>query len=290
MTALGTRSWNSWSRSTGAGPEDWEPPEQSSSSRRHGGRFASWSLIFSVVLALSGSDLGILAQTQVVPVRQGGEVAATILETPPWAETVPASAGRRPSTRIAQSYGELPLRFEPYLSQSSGPARFVSRGGGYTLFLTNDGAVLALQRPGAGSQESKGSERVQPPTRAVGAPAVLRMNLAGANPQANIEGTDELPGKSNYFIGNDPAKWHTNVPNYAKVRYRGNSLSTDLDVLRRWWRRQWIRPQREWDACGNLLDYGKRSFRPGEPQRGGYCRCPVSAARPRLRASADLAA
>ena len=30
-------------------------------------------------------------------------------------------------------------------------------------------------------------------------------------------GADLLPGKSNYFLGNDPSQWHTNVPNYRKV-------------------------------------------------------------------------
>jgi hypothetical protein len=35
-----------------------------------------------------------------------------------------------------------------------------------------------------------------------------------------VVGEDELPGKSHYFIGNDPKKWHTNVLTYAKVRYR----------------------------------------------------------------------
>jgi hypothetical protein len=52
-----------------------------------------------------------------------------------------------------------------------------------------------------------------------GAPAVLRMELVGANGRANVTGLEELPGKSNYFIGNDPKKWRTNVPNYAKVKY-----------------------------------------------------------------------
>ena len=28
-----------------------------------------------------------------------------------------------------------------------------------------------------------------------------------------------LPGKANYFIGNDPARWKTEVPTFAKVRY-----------------------------------------------------------------------
>ncbi|HEV2177809.1 MAG TPA: hypothetical protein VGW33_11520 [Terriglobia bacterium] len=59
-------------------------------------------------------------------------------------------------------------------------------------------------------------------------PAVLHMQLVGANPQAKVEGTDELPGKSNYFIGNDPKKWRTNVPTYAKVRYQGVYPGVDL--------------------------------------------------------------
>ncbi len=41
-------------------------------------------------------------------------------------------------------------------------------------------------------------------------------------------GTDELPGKANYFIGNDPRQWHTNVPTYAKVRYEGVYPGVDL--------------------------------------------------------------
>ena len=45
------------------------------------------------------------------------------------------------------------------------------------------------------------------------------MRLLSANPAAKVTGAEELPGKSNYFIGNDRSKWRTNVPTYAKVRY-----------------------------------------------------------------------
>jgi hypothetical protein len=48
---------------------------------------------------------------------------------------------------------------------------------------------------------------------------VLRMKLVGANVGAAVTGAKELPGKSNYFIGKDPSKWRTNVPNYAQVKY-----------------------------------------------------------------------
>src|SRR5438876_9928559 len=54
------------------------------------------------------------------------------------------------------------------------------------------------------------------------------MKLVGANPSARVVGLDELPGKSNYFIGNDPKKWRTNVPNYAKVKYTSIYPGVDL--------------------------------------------------------------
>ena len=57
---------------------------------------------------------------------------------------------------------------------------------------------------------------------------MVRMKLVGANPQAKVSGLDELPGKSNYFIGNDPKKWRTNVPNYAKVKYANVYPGVDL--------------------------------------------------------------
>jgi len=58
--------------------------------------------------------------------------------------------------------------------------------------------------------------------------AFLRMKLVGANPHARVTGLEELPGKSNYFIGNDPKKWRTNVPNYAKVKYANVYPGVDL--------------------------------------------------------------
>jgi len=58
--------------------------------------------------------------------------------------------------------------------------------------------------------------------------SVVRMNFAGAKPTPRVVGVDELPGKSNYFIGNNPAKWRTGVSNYAKVKYEGIYPGVDL--------------------------------------------------------------
>src|SRR5438093_8462015 len=57
---------------------------------------------------------------------------------------------------------------------------------------------------------------------------VLRMKFVGANPKTRVKGQKELPGKANYFIGNDPKKWRTNVPTYAKVQYRDLYPGIDL--------------------------------------------------------------
>lgn len=54
------------------------------------------------------------------------------------------------------------------------------------------------------------------------------MKLAGANRQPRISGLDELAGKNNYFLGNDPRQWKTDVPTYGKVKYEGVYRGVDL--------------------------------------------------------------
>ena len=57
---------------------------------------------------------------------------------------------------------------------------------------------------------------------------MVRMELAGASRSLQVTGGEQLPGTANYFIGNDPAKWHSGVPTYAKVRYAGVYPGVDL--------------------------------------------------------------
>jgi hypothetical protein len=128
----------------------------------------------------------------------------------------PVAITRADSTaqsRLAAAYGKLPLRLELNAGQTDASVRFLSRGPGYALFLTGNEAVLSLEKRSP---------------KAISPPVALRMSLAGANPNATVTGLDELPGKSNYFIGNDPAKWRTNVPTYAKVKYKNVYRGIDL--------------------------------------------------------------
>ena len=110
--------------------------------------------------------------------------------------------------RVSEAYGKLPMSFEANDGQADSQVKFLSRGAGYNLFLTPNEAVLELRK------ENETSE--------------LRMRLVGANPQPRVEGLNELSGKSNYIIGNDPAKWRKNVSRYAKVRYENVYPGVDL--------------------------------------------------------------
>jgi hypothetical protein len=57
---------------------------------------------------------------------------------------------------------------------------------------------------------------------------VLRVGLIGSNRDASVSGAGELPGKINYFIGDNSKKWRTNIPTFAKVRYKNVYPGIDL--------------------------------------------------------------
>ena len=119
---------------------------------------------------------------------------------------------REAKTQIAENYGRMPLSFEINDGQIDRQVKFFSRGAGYGLYLTSSEAVMVLSKRERGN--SNHAEEKQPSSN-----KVITMKLSGANPRSRVLGLEQLPGKSNYFIGNDPTKWRTNVSNYAKVKY-----------------------------------------------------------------------
>src|SRR4029077_17274407 len=150
--------------------------------------------------------------------------------------TTPSPAADK--LKVVDAYGKLPLNFEANQGQSDARVKFLSRGSGYTLFLTSSEAVLLLQTGAAsGDVKQHGRARIDEPVPpknlnreddARTQSATLRIRLVGANPAPQLTGFDELPGKANYFIGNDPKKWRTDLPTYAKVKYHAVYPGVDL--------------------------------------------------------------
>ena len=118
------------------------------------------------------------------------------------------------NTRIRESLGKLPIAFEANYGQTDSRVKFIARSQGYTLFLTPTEAVFAM------APDKRGVARVAgTPKNHAGSPSVLRMRMVGAARSVQIAGGDKTGAVSNYLVGKDPSKWHTNVPQFARVQY-----------------------------------------------------------------------
>jgi len=118
----------------------------------------------------------------------------------------------------------LPLSFEANRGQADARVEFLARASGYSFYLTAKEAVMSFHAPPRSS--SKDARR--PSATTTEQSSSIRMRLVGADTRARIVGLDELPGKSNYFIGSDPKKWRVNIPNYSRVKYRSAYSGTDV--------------------------------------------------------------
>ena len=142
---------------------------------------------------------------------------------------------------ITSHYGDVPLMFEANQGQTDSQVKFLSHGGGYSVFLTAGGLVLAL-RPSETSATTNDSAAPSPrrdPSRLSAVrqlereardakSTALAIDLVGAAANPVIVGEQALHTTINYFIGRDPSKWRRNVPTYSKIRYRNVYSGIDL--------------------------------------------------------------
>lgn len=107
---------------------------------------------------------------------------------------------------------------------------FFARADGASVFLTQDEAVIAWAS--SATQNSRGVQKSE---------SVFRLQFVGASGKAAVSGENELPGKTNYLLGNDPRHWHTDVPHFSAVsyseiypgvdaRFYGGSLGLEYDL------------------------------------------------------------
>jgi hypothetical protein len=123
---------------------------------------------------------------------------------------------------LRPNLGRIPAAFEPNRGQAGADGSFVARGHGFLLSINPGGAQIKLRN-------GRGSARID-------------CRLLGGNASARLQALDRLPGISSYFRGNDPAKWITGIPNFAKVRaaavypgidliYYGNQSQLEYDFV-----------------------------------------------------------
>ncbi|MGO9097242.1 MAG: SBBP repeat-containing protein [Bryobacteraceae bacterium] len=123
-----------------------------------------------------------------------------------------ASGSTPPSAATArQALRGLPLYFEPNQGQWNPQVKFSARAGDGRVFLTGRGVELSVS--GSGAE----------------APRVAGISLLNSNRSPVAAGLEQLPGRSSYFLGNDPAKWRKDVSHFARVRY--DEVYPGIDVV-----------------------------------------------------------
>ena len=126
-----------------------------------------------------------------------------------------------------------PTSFVENQGQAPKGVLFQAQGAGFEASFSRDSFVLRLFRANpeaAGSAKPSagvaGLPKMPDPTRI--SVTEQRISLAGASPSARIEPLDPLPGKMNFFRGNDPKRWVRGLATYARLRYKDVYPGVDL--------------------------------------------------------------
>ena len=115
-----------------------------------------------------------------------------------------------PAVAAAAAERTVPdLHFEANRGQFPEDVAYVARGPGYHVVIDDRGASYDL-----GALD--GSRRV-------------RVTMRGGRAPEAVVPAGALPGRINYFLGNDPEKWVTGAPTFRRVRLRGVYEGIDVD-------------------------------------------------------------
>ncbi len=87
------------------------------------------------------------------------------------------------------------------------------------MYFTEEGIYVSL------SKREPAQDKTQEPKIIT---EHITIKPIGMNKTTQIVPEEPLRGKVNYFIGNDPKKWKTDIPTYAKVRYKNIYDGIDL--------------------------------------------------------------
>ena len=147
---------------------------------------------------------------------------------------------------VTNSLTSMPLAFTENQGQWDQRVAFRADAGGATMWFTPEGAYYQFTR-----RIESDDEQVDPvdpmPDPIDHEPTsietmLIKAAFVGANPSPRMFGEGAMEYKCNYFIGNDPSRWRTDVPNYTAVvfeevyagidlKYYGNGSEMEYDFI-----------------------------------------------------------
>jgi hypothetical protein len=134
--------------------------------------------------------------------------------------------------KVCQNYGKLPLYFIENKGQVDSRVKFYEKAGGHAIYFTPENIYFALRKK-ENAVKVRHMEMTSPGTspdtqEKAAPPAVVQLTPLGMQTGVKIEAVEPQEARFNYFIGNDPAKWRTNIPSYRAVVYREAYPGIDL--------------------------------------------------------------
>ncbi len=127
-----------------------------------------------------------------------------------------------------------PVQFVSNVGQFGPATRFVGTAPGATIRFEDAAVRYQFRRPAAGSGEAAGAAAGMDRFGRRGPleyeSLEIRATFPGSRPAETIEGRRETAHRSHFYIGNDPARWRTDVKGYEAVRMRGLYPGVDLEV------------------------------------------------------------
>ncbi len=188
-------------------------------------RGINFLVVLSLLLGFQASFVAAAPQPEPALPRTAQSIASLSSSEAP-------SPGR---DQAAQTLFQSSVMFVENVGQFDERARFQVRGSNGALYLADDALWFSLvERPRtdashgeilASPERSNASREVQP-HKGVN----LRLSFADANPHSRLEPFNRLETAVNSFAGNDPARWHSDVPVWGGVRYVDLYPGIDLEV------------------------------------------------------------
>ncbi|MGH2441923.1 MAG: SBBP repeat-containing protein, partial [Chloroflexota bacterium] len=116
----------------------------------------------------------------------------------------------KPALTVTQESSLSQLRFEPNMGRGVRAVRFIARSS-HALWLFSPRSIALDLNRGASHQEA------------------LRLAPVSPSPSTFITASEQLPGVTNYLLGNNPRTWQTGIPTFAQIRY--HSIFPGIDLI-----------------------------------------------------------
>jgi len=150
-------------------------------------------------------------------------------------------------TKVMNNVSSMPLTFTENQGQWDDKVLFNANAGGATMWFTKDGPTYQFTR--SIHRDGEAIDNLSDPLNHLNDQVldsiesiIIKASFVGANLNPQMVGAEIMEYKCNYFIGNDPNEWHTDVPNYKAIiyediysginlKYYGNGNQMEYDFI-----------------------------------------------------------